>query len=106
MEIAPDGKFNPDNVTSDTWTENAFRKASSVCASAVFDALKKADMTGILTMRLCCDGCGGQNKNTGLLYMAGHWLREFAPNHVKNLELVFPVRGHSFLQSDRGFSLI
>lgn len=106
VEITADGQLNPQTVTSYTWTEDAFRKDSSLCASAVFDALKKADMTGIDTVRLCCDGCGGQNKNTGLIYMAGHWLSEFAPNHVKNVELVFPVRGHSFLPSDRYFGLV
>ncbi|KAK3784439.1 hypothetical protein RRG08_039440 [Elysia crispata] len=40
-------------------------------------------MTGIHTVRLCPDGCEDQNKNTGLLYTAGHWLRDFAPNNVK-----------------------
>lgn len=105
MEITAEGKLNPDTVTSYTWTKDAFRKDSCLCQCS-FGAQKKADMTGIDTVRLCCDGCGGQNKNTGLIYMAGHWLRGFAPNHVKNAKLVFPVRGHSFLPSDRYFGLI
>ncbi|KAK3770777.1 hypothetical protein RRG08_036379 [Elysia crispata] len=40
VEIAPDGKLTPENVTSYTCTGDAFRKDSSVCASAVFNALK------------------------------------------------------------------
>ncbi|RUS70401.1 hypothetical protein EGW08_021845 [Elysia chlorotica] len=40
VEITPGGNLNPDTVTSYTWTEDAFRKDSSACASAVFDALK------------------------------------------------------------------
>ncbi|GFO41618.1 4-diphosphocytidyl-2-c-methyl-d-erythritol kinase [Plakobranchus ocellatus] len=106
VENKPNGKLTKENVTSYTWTEGSYRKDSSACASAVFDALKKSDMSGIDTVRLCSDGCGGQNKNTGLIYMAGHWLRNYAPNNVKKVELVFPVRGHSFLPSDRVFGFI
>ncbi|GFN78849.1 hypothetical protein PoB_000535500 [Plakobranchus ocellatus] len=84
VENKPNGKLTKENVTSYTWTEDSYRKDSSACASAVFDALKKSCyMSGIDTVRLCSDGCGGQNKNTGLIYMAGHWLRNYAPNNVK-----------------------
>ena len=88
-----------------TWTEDEFRKDSSACVSAVFHALKGADMTGIETVRLCADACGGQNKNCALLYMAGHWLTQYAAANVKTVELVFPVRVHTFLPCDRVFGV-
>lgn len=106
VEQGRNGKLNPENVCSYVWNENEHKKDSSACASALFDALRKADMTGIDTVRLCCDACGGQNKNTAVLYMAGHWLKVYAPVHVKKIEIVFPVRGHSFLPCDRVFGLI
>ncbi|CAG4986066.1 unnamed protein product [Colias eurytheme] len=43
------------------------------------------------------DGCAGQNKNTGMLSMLGH---------VKRVEIIFLVVGHSFLPADRVFAKI
>ena len=59
-------------------------------------------MDGIDTVRLASDACGGQN--SALIYMASYWLITRAP--VKKIELLFPVRGHTFLPCDRVFGTL
>jgi len=56
-------------------------------------------------VRLVSDGCGGQNKNNIVLGMAMSWLVA-APARINTVELMFPVRGHSFLPCDRLFGRI
>lgn len=51
------------------------------------------------------DGCAGQNKNTTVVGMCKKWLSE-APQHIKKVEIIFPVVGHSFLPADRVFGRI
>lgn len=51
-----------------------------------------------------CDGCGGQNKNTTLIAMCCTWLAN--QRAVKVIEIVFPIRGHSFIPQDRVFGHI
>ena len=38
--------------------------------------------------------------------MSAYWLRNDAPAHVTSVEIVFPVRGHTFLPCDRVFGII
>ena len=72
---------------------------------AIYHPLKNTDFTGIKTLRLIADGCAGQNKNTTVLGMCSKWLTE-APQHVKRVEIIFPIVGHSFIPPDRVFAQI
>ena len=96
-----------ENVHSYLWTENEYGKGSNEIASAVYHRLNSHDWSDskIKTVRLVADGCAGQNKNTIILLMASKWLVE-APAHIKTVELVFPVTGHSFMPADRVFGNI
>lgn len=38
--------------------------------------------------------------------MLSFWLLKIAPNHVKIIEFIFPIVGHSFMPPDRVFGLI
>lgn len=86
------------------WTENEFAKAANQIASAVYDRLNKTDFTGISHIRLVADGCSGQNKNSTMLAMCCRWLLD--NRHIKKIELVFPITGHSFMPPDRVFGNI
>ncbi|CAG9830576.1 unnamed protein product [Diabrotica balteata] len=55
-------------------------------------------------MLLLPNGCGGQNKNKTMIVMLHRWLL-FAPKNVEEIQLIFPVRGHSFTPPDRLFGL-
>lgn len=97
------GKIDSSTVTRYCWTENQFNKGSNEIASCVYYTLQHATLDNINTIRLVCDGCGDQNKNTTLIGMCGKWLS--SQNNVKSIELVYPVRGHSFIPPDRVFGL-
>lgn len=59
-------------------------------------------MTPYTTVRLISDGCGGQNKNSILITMVCLWF-VIAPDNIKEVQLVFPMTGHSFIPPDRVF---
>ncbi|CAH2089032.1 unnamed protein product [Euphydryas editha] len=96
-------KLEPSNVFAYCWVENSFPKASNQIASALYHRLQNTELDGIKTVRLIADGCAGQNKNTTVLAMCTKWLAE-APRHVKTLEIIFPIVGHSFIPPDRVFA--
>lgn len=92
-----------ENTVSYVWLENEYQKGSVQIASALHHKLTMIDWSGISTVRLFSDGCGGQNKNTTVLFMLSNWLLNEAPAHVKTVVLCFPIVGHSFIPPDRVF---
>lgn len=57
-------------------------------------------------IRLVSDGCSGQNKNSTIVSAVNFWLTSQANNHIKEVEILYPVTGHSFLLPDRVFGNI
>lgn len=98
-------KLTKENVTSYVWTENEYAKGSNEIASCLFDYLNSIDMTPYTIVRLISDGCGGQNKNSILISMLSNWFRN-ASNDITEVQLVFPMTGHSFIPPDRIFGNI
>lgn len=49
-------------------------------------------------VRLVSDGCAGQNKNSANLAMNSFWLDWHAPDHINEVEIMYPVTGHSFFR--------
>ncbi|KAK5648038.1 hypothetical protein RI129_002930 [Pyrocoelia pectoralis] len=100
------------NVTTNvptfyTWNETQSGRGSNEIGSAVFHFLKTAPIEGnIKKIRVFCDGCGGQNKNSHVLHMFMYWLYHHSPQSVDGIQLIFPVRGHSYLPADRIFGRI
>lgn len=103
-------QLTPGNTFIYAWTEDVLPKASNEIASAVFHCLNNVFLTPnlehITHIRLVADGCSGQNKNLSVLAMAAKWLKDYAPENIKGVEILFPVVGHSFLPSDRIFAKI
>lgn len=62
--------------------------------------------TRIRVLRLFCDGCGGQNKNSHIIHILLYWLVKSSPQHVREILITYPVRGHSFLPADRVFGRV
>nr|CAH7750012.1 unnamed protein product [Callosobruchus chinensis] len=86
--------------------EHEYRKGSNEIASAVFHTLSSCDLSAYSKIRLCADGCGGQNRNSTMIAMCMYFLKNIAPHNLKCIEIVFPIRGHSFLPSDRVFGTL
>ena len=105
VEGSSKSKLTPTNVFAYCWTENIFPKAANEIASALYHRLKSTDFSSCQIVRLVADGCAGQNKNTIMLAMLSKWMTE-APQNVKQIELVFPVVGHSYIPPDRVFAKI
>ncbi|GBP04836.1 hypothetical protein EVAR_3744_1 [Eumeta japonica] len=96
--------LTPDNIHAYVWMEDEASKGSNEICSALYHCLNSIDLTGVNKIRLISDGCGGQNKNSIVVSMIMKWLHETTSN-IKNIELIFPVTGHSFLPADRVFAL-
>ncbi|XP_030765019.1 uncharacterized protein LOC115889209 [Sitophilus oryzae] len=103
------------------WTENVAGRGSNEVGSALLHFLRHAQFNeSVNKIRLFCDGCGGQNKNSLHMLMSRHMkqsctgfikphftLRSFESKiHIKDIEIVFPVRGHSYLPADRVFGRV
>ncbi|XP_045457147.1 uncharacterized protein LOC123667235 [Melitaea cinxia] len=89
------------------WDETESGKGAISIGSALYCFLNTQTIpANVKLVRLFCDGCGGQNKNSHVLHMLLFWLQNKSPAHVKEIQLFFPVRGHSFLPADRLFGRI
>lgn len=88
-----------------TWTEADSHKGSCEIASAVYHRLTSTELGGIEVIRLFADGCGGQNKNTIMICMLMKLLHD-VPTNIREIQLIFPVPGHSFIPPDRVFGRI
>lgn len=95
--------MNSKNPTFYIWTEDQSGRGATEIGSALLDYLKSLDLTGITQVRLFCDGCGGQNKNSHIIHMLMFWLLKYSPDNLIELIITYPVRGHSFLPADRVF---
>lgn len=85
-------------VTSFVWTENQYKRDSNTIASCILHYLQNVpDWTPYTAVHLIADSCAGQNKNTTILAMLPYWMLFYAPNTVKDVKLVFPVTGHSYI---------
>lgn len=100
-------KLGKENVHSYYWNETTHAKGGNEIISAVYHFLQNFSIPEhVKVLRIVCDGCSGQNKNTGMISMLGKWLYIEAPRHLKKVELIFPVVGHSFIPPDRVFAKI
>lgn len=99
--------LNSENVRSFVWTELEYQRSSNQVASALHFTLKNFEFgKEVATVRLCCDGCGAQNKNSTVVGMLNYWLQFEAPPQIKKIEIVYPVVGHSYIPPDRLFGKI
>lgn len=94
---------NKSNTFSYIWYENEYPKGCNQIASALHHRLCNSNLDGVSSVRLFSDGCGGQNKNKGMLGMLSYWLLFEAPNNVEKVEMWYPIVGHSFIPPDRVF---
>ena len=97
--------LTPNNIHAYVWTEDEAAKGSNEICSALYHCMNTIDLSGVRKIRLVSDGCGGQNKNSIIITMVMKWLLE-TNTCIKDIEMVFPVTGHSFLPADRVFALI
>lgn len=107
VEGSSKGKLNPATVRSYIWTEVDHQKGSNEIASAVFHTLTTFEFSDtVKIVQLFCDGCGAQNKNSIVIGMLCNWLLKLSPPTIKEVQVIFPVVGHSYIPPDRLFGQI
>lgn len=106
VEGTSESKLTKENVFLYEWTENNRPKGSNEIASALYHRLNNTNFTGYTKAILFADGCGGQNKNSIVVGMCAYWLQQKSPKQIQELELIFPVVGHSYMPPDRVFAFI
>lgn len=98
-------KLDKENIFAYVWTEDMAAKSSNEICSALYHTLSLLPIDNATSIRLMADGCAGQNKNTILIGMLMKWFST-APRHLKKVEVIFPVTGHSYMPPDRVFAVI
>ena len=89
------------------WDETEASRGATEIGSALYCYLMKLRIPeNIKVLRLFCDGCGGQNKNSFIIHTLIQWLYAKSPKNLSEIHLHYPVRGHSFLPADRVFGRI
>ncbi|KAK4882697.1 hypothetical protein RN001_006016 [Aquatica leii] len=88
------------------WTEDLAGRGATQIGSALLQHLENLNYKDINLIRLFCDGCGGQNKNSHIIHTLMYWLKNKAPENVVEIIITFPVRGHIFLPADRSFGRV
>lgn len=82
--------------------ETVAGKGADGVAFFLFDFVMYKLEPAVTELDIFCDSCAGQNKNWTIFGMA-HYL----VHHVKRLvkvNMVFPIRGHSYLECDRNMA--
>ncbi|XP_031327207.1 uncharacterized protein LOC116182841 [Photinus pyralis] len=89
-----------------TWMEHQAGRGATETSSAIIDFLKRTEFPEDATkIRFFADGCGGQNKNSHVIHALMFWLHT-SGEKIKEIEIIFPIRGHSYLPADRIFGRI
>ncbi|CAG9820696.1 unnamed protein product [Phaedon cochleariae] len=94
------------NPTFYVWTEDLAGRGATQIGSALMHHLDGLNFDGKHCIRLFCDGCGGQNKNSHIIHTLMYWLKNKSPENISEIIITFPVRGHSFLPADRAFGRV
>lgn len=86
------------------YDETIAKKGSDNVASMLYDFIMFQLPDTVRKITIFCDSCGGQNKNYVIIrfiYYIVHIQRK-----LDEIKIVFPVRGHSYMECDRNMALI
>lgn len=87
-----------------TYPEVCGKKGSDDVASVLCDFIFNHLDPRVDELTIFCDSCGGQNKNFTIFRFL-HYIVHFT-KRLKSIKVVFPVRGHSYLECDKNMGLI
>lgn len=87
-----------------TYDETVSGKGSDEVISILYNYLTTKMPHSVMNLIIFCDSCSGQNKNFFVfkfLHHVVHYLRL-----LDSFTMIFPVRGHTYLECDRNMALI
>lgn len=85
-----------------SYHEGQALKGPNEVSTFINDYVNKFIPHSITDLHLFCDGCPGQNKNNTVI----RFLMALSVQRNMMIHLYFPVRGHSFNDCDRNFSVV
>ena len=84
------------------WPESLAHKGSNEVVSCLDNYFRSRSLPAeVDTLYLFSDSCSGQNKNSTVIQYLYSLVRN---GHFRCIRHIFPIRGHSFLPSDRDFA--
>lgn len=87
-----------------TYPQTVAKKGADDVMSMLYNFCFEILNPEVKHLTIFCDSCAGQNKNYTLIRFL-HYLVH-ARKRFNSIKVVFPVRGHSYLESDKDFGLI
>lgn len=86
-----------------TYDESVGKKGSDEVTSMLYDFICNIMRPQVRHLTIFCDSCAGQNKNFTLFRFAYYVVHVIG--RLDSLKMVFPVRGHSYMECDRNKGL-
>uniref|UniRef100_A0A2A4K6G5 Uncharacterized protein n=1 Tax=Heliothis virescens TaxID=7102 RepID=A0A2A4K6G5_HELVI len=86
------------------YNESIGKKGSDDVASHLFYFIFNEMEVQVKTLIIFCDSCGGQNKNYTIFRML-HYIVHCC-NRLESVTVIFPIRGHSYMECDRNMAYL
>lgn len=87
-----------------TYPETCGKKGADDVASMLWDFLFNHLSVEVEELKIFCDSCCGQNKNFTIFRMLHYIVHQV--KRLKTVRVIFPIRGHSYLECDRNMGII
>lgn len=87
-----------------TYDESVAKKGADDVCSMIDHFVNSILPNTVRHLAIFCDSCAGQNKNYSVIRYLHHLVTH--QNRFDSVKVIFPIRGHSYLECDRDMSLI
>lgn len=87
-----------------TYDESVARKGADDVCSMLDHFFSNVLGPEVRNLIIFCDSCAGQNKNYTVIRFLHHMVHK--NNRFDSVKVVFPIRGHSYLECDKNMSLV
>ncbi|KAG5875566.1 hypothetical protein JTB14_016936 [Gonioctena quinquepunctata] len=87
-----------------TYIEEVPKKGANEVCSFLHDYVMHFLPQEVKYFTIFCDSCGGQNKNFTLIRYLNYLVHVFT--RFETVKVIFPIRGHSYMECDKNMCLI
>ena len=94
--------LSTDEVFLYTYDETVAKKGPDDVCSMIMHYIQHYLSDSVTELAFFCDGCSGQNKNYTVLKFIHHLVHTL--KRFMSVKILFPIRGHSYLECGRDFA--
>lgn len=87
-----------------TYDESVAKKGADEVCSMLNNFIFNELSSDVRQLVIFCDSCAGQNKNYTVIRYLYYVVHE--KNRLESVEVIFPIRGHSYMESDKDMALV